>query len=144
MPNIQSVLREEIARLAKKTIKAELESLKKASSHYRSEIVALKQHITELSREVKRLSKQAAGAAPAEHPAADTKIRYSARSIAAQRRRLGLSAEQFGKLFGVTGQTVYNWEQDKARPKESQMPAIVAVRTLSKSDAKVILDQLSS
>lgn len=143
MPNIQSVLREEIARLAKKAIKAELESLKKASSHYRSEIAALKQHITELSREVKRLSKQATRAAPAERPAADTKIRYSARSVAAQRRRLGLSAEQFGKLFGVTGQTVYNWEQDKARPKESQMPAIVAARKLSKSDAKVILEQLA-
>jgi len=144
MPNIQSVLREEIARLAKKTIKAELESLKKASSQYRSEIAALKQRITELSREVKRLSKQAISAAPTERPAADTKIRYSARSVAAQRRRLGLSAEQFGKLFGVTGQTVYNWEQDKARPKESQMPAIVAARKLSKSDAKVILEQLVS
>ena len=144
MPNIQSVLREEISRLAKKTIRTELESLKKASSQYRSEIAALKQRITELSRDVKRLSKQAANVAPAKRTTADTKIRYSARSVAAQRRRLGFSAEQFGKLFGVTGQTVYNWEQDKARPKESQMPAIAAVRKLSKSDAKVILEQLSS
>jgi DNA-binding transcriptional regulator YiaG len=144
MPNIQSVLREEIARLAKKTIKAELESLKKASSHHRSEIAALKQRIIDLSRDVKRLSKQATNVAPPDHPASNTNIRYSARSVAAQRRRLGLSAEQFGKLFGVTGQTVYNWEQDKARPKESQMPAIVAARKLSKSDAKVIIEQLSS
>lgn len=144
MPNIQSVLREEIARLAKKTIKADLESLRKASSHYRSEIAALKQRITELGREVTRLSKQTAKAAPADRAESETKTRYSARSVAAQRRRLGLSAEQFGKLFGVTGQTVYNWEQDKARPKESQMPAIAAVRKLSKSDAKVILEQLSS
>lgn len=144
MPNIQSVLRDEIARLAKKTIKAELESLKKASSHYRTEIAALKRLVTDLQRDVARLSKGTAKAGPANQPVPGTKIRYSARSLAAQRKRLGLSAEQFGKLFSVTGQTVYNWEQDKARPKDSQMPALAAVRKLSKSDAKVILEQLSS
>lgn len=143
MPNIQTVLRDEIARLARKTIKAELESLKKASGHYRSEIAALKRSVTDLQRQVARLSKGAEKAGPAGRPVPDAKIRYSARSLAAQRRRLGLSAEQFGKLFSVTGQTVYNWEQSKARPKASQLPAIAAVRKLSKSDANVILDQLS-
>jgi len=42
MANIESVLKEEITRLARKEIRKETEGLKKASAQYRTEIAALK------------------------------------------------------------------------------------------------------
>ncbi len=45
MPNIAAVLKEEIQRLARKELKANTESLKKAVITYRSEIAALKRRV---------------------------------------------------------------------------------------------------
>ena len=65
--------------------------------------------------------------------------RFSAKSLASQRRRLGLSAHDCGLLLGTSGQAVYNWEAGKARPRAKHMPAIAALRTLGKKDAMAVL-----
>ena len=39
----------------------------------------------------------------------------------AQRSRLGLSAADYGKLVGVSGLTIHNWEHQKARPRKAQL-----------------------
>lgn len=57
MPNIASVLKEEIQRLARKELKANTDSLKKAVAHYRSETAALKRRINQLERQAKRSAK---------------------------------------------------------------------------------------
>jgi DNA-binding transcriptional regulator YiaG len=142
MSNIASVLKDEIARIARKELRAETERLKKASSQYRSDIAALKRLATDLERQVAKLSKGVAKAMPAATPTnGDVKIRYSAKSLAAQRKRLGLSAEECGRLLNVSAQTIYNWEAEKARPRASQMPAIAALRKLGKRDATAVLAQ---
>ena len=38
-------------------------------------------------------------------------------------------------VVGVTGQTVYNWEQGKSKPRDEQLAALVAVRELGKREA---------
>ena len=53
----------------------------------------------------------------------------------AQRQRLGLSAADYGRLVGVSGLTIYNWEHDKARPRKAQLAALVAVRGIGKREA---------
>jgi DNA-binding XRE family transcriptional regulator len=130
----------EITRIARKELRAETESLKKASAHYRSEIAALKRRIGELERQVARAEKGAVRAAAAEPAAGEIKIRYSARSMAAQRKRLGLSAENMGKLIGVSGQTIYGWEAGNSRPRNGQMTAIAAVRKLGRREAVAIVE----
>jgi N-acetylneuraminic acid mutarotase len=52
MPNIASVLKEEILRLARKEARSETNALKKASAQYRRDIAALKRQITDLQRKV--------------------------------------------------------------------------------------------
>lgn len=47
MANIASFLKSEISRIARKEIRAETETLKKASSQYRSDIAALKRRLVE-------------------------------------------------------------------------------------------------
>ena len=53
----------------------------------------------------------------------------------ALRQRLGLSAAAMGTLLGVTAQSIYKWEDGKARPRASQLQAIAAARKLGKREA---------
>jgi DNA-binding transcriptional regulator YiaG len=139
MPNIASVLKSEITRIARKEIRAEVEGLKKSVSAHRTEIAALKRRAQALEQELKRLHKSSPKPAPAPNGEAGKKLRFSAKRLAAQRQRLGLSAEAVGLLVGASGQSVYNWEAGKARPRASHLAAIAALRGLSKTQATEIL-----
>ena len=136
MPNIASVLKEEIRRLAKKEIKAQVGATKKAVVQYRRDIAKLKRQLGQQEREIARLRRQTqeqqAGPQASEEP--QESVRYSARSVRAQRKRLGLSAESYGKLVGVSGLTIYNWEHEKARPRKAQLAALIAVRGIGKCE----------
>lgn len=141
--NIASVLKSEISRIAKKEIRGEIQALKKASAQYRSDIAALKRRAAELERKVARLSKgkpvkaEAAG----DEPAAG--LRFSAKGFGTQRKRLGLSAADLGAILGVSGQSVYKWEDGKARPRASQLPAIASLRKMGKRQAALKLAELA-
>ena len=68
MPNIATILKEEIARISRKQSRSETEQLKKASAHYRSEIAQLKRRLQVLEAQIKRLGRmpsRGAGAAAA-------------------------------------------------------------------------------
>lgn len=143
MSSIAAVLRQEIIRLARKEARAIAKSLQKASGQYRKDIAELKRQSAKARAEIARLQRQASegGAAPiAEAPAG--KVRYSAASVVAQRKRLGLSAEVFGKLVGVTSRTIYQWEHGAARPRNSLLHAFAAVRGIGKTEANARLEQL--
>lgn len=144
MPNIAAVLKSEITRIARKELRAETEKLKKASAQHRSEIAALKRRIAELERQAARLGKGVAKSVPPADADGRSAIRYSAKSMLAQRKRLGLSAENMGKLIGVSGQTIYGWEAGNTRPRNGQMPAIAAVRKLGKREALAIVEGLAT
>lgn len=143
MPNIAQVLKEEIARLARKEVRAETDSLKKTVSNQRSDIARLKREIATLQRQVKRSTKNVP-AAPQAASQEDTGFRFSAKGLASNRERLGLSAEQYGALVGVTGQSIYKWEAGKARPRASQIPAIAQLRGIGKREAAKRLESLSA
>ena len=144
MPNIANLLKSEITRVARKEVRAQTKGLKQAIAPYRAQIAELKRRTRELELQVKRLgrvSARAASAAPAED-AAERNLRFSAKGLAAQRRRLGLSAQTFGALIGASGQSVYKWEEGKTRPRATNLPAIAALRTMGKKEAAARLDAL--
>ena len=144
MPNIASILRDEISRVARKEVRSETAGLKKAVSAYRAEIAALKRRAQALEQELRRLSKagtKAAPAAAAEEPSREA-LRFSAKSLAAQRQRLGLSADDCGRLVGASGQSIYNWEAGTVRPRAKHLPAIAALRQLGKKEAAAHLATL--
>jgi len=139
MPNIASVLKTEIARVARKEVRGEVESLRKASSAHRSQIAALKRRIQTLEQDLRRLGKAKAPVAAAVADDTPSTLRFSAKSLASQRARLGLSAEDCGLLLGTSGQSVYNWEGGQTRPRAKHLPAISALRTLGKKEAAAVL-----
>ena len=142
MANIALVLKEEISRVARKEIRRETSALKKSSTTYRSEIAALKRRVQELERQLRRASRrgQAAVPAAANEDSVAPGTRFSAKSMVSQRRRLGLSAAECGLLIGASAQSVYNWEEGKARPRAQHLPAIYALRNLGRRQANEILE----
>ena len=145
MPNIASLLKSEISRVARKEIRGETSGMKKAVSTYRAEIAALKRRTQALEQQLRRLGKTSArDASAADEDATAGASRFSAKGLASQRRRLGLSAHDCGLLLGASGQSVYNWEEGKARPRVKHMAAIAALKTLGKKDARKHLESLKS
>ena len=100
MPNIAAVLKEEIRRLARREVKAHTSSTKGAVAQYRRDIAQLKRQMQAQAKEIAFLKAQ-------EHkrlgqPEVKGKeelegVRFSARSVKAQRRKLKLSAADYGK-----------------------------------------------
>ena len=136
MTNIASVLKTEISRIARKEVRAEIESLKKASAQQRSAVAQLRREVADLKKQLRRSSNAAAVDARASKVAeADTPRRFSASRLAAHRAKLGLSAAAYGKLVGMSGATIYLWEQGKSRPSAEQLQRLAVVRALSRRAA---------
>jgi transcriptional regulator with XRE-family HTH domain len=57
---------------------------------------------------------------------------------------LGLTAADFGKLVGVSGLTIYNWEHDKVRPGKDNLAALVAVREMGRREALAKLEAMKA
>lgn len=143
MPNIAAVLKDEIARIARKEVRVQTEEFKKASAHYRAHIAAMRRRIDDLERQLKRVGKAAGRAAAQENDEPEgVQRRFSATRLAAQRRKLGLSAAEFAALIGVSGQSVYKWEHGESRPRARQLEAIAALRGIGKREAAQRLAQL--
>ncbi len=75
---------------------------------------------------------------------ADEGGRFSARSVKAQRRRTWLSAADYAKLVGVSGLSIYNWENGKSPPRKEQIGSLIAVRGLGKRQAQAKLELLNA
>ncbi len=143
MPNIASILKAEIARVARKEVRGEIQHLKKAAASYRTEIARLKRRAQALERQVKRLGQSRGRGAPETADENESpQLRFSAKGLASQRRRLGLSAEACGALIGATGQSVYKWESGKIRPRARHLPAIAALRKMGRREAAARLAEL--
>ncbi len=143
MSTLVSVLKHEITRLARKEVAAGTGVLRKANAQYRRDIAQLKRQTDVLSKQVAYLEQQERKRAARGVPGASVEgKRFSSRGLKTHRERVGLSAADYGKLVGVTAQTVYNWEQEKSKPRNEQLAALVAVRELGMREALKRLDLL--
>ena len=158
MANLASALKEEIGRIARKEIRQQTAGTAKATAQIARDVAALRRQLENLQRKLssprtqdapgktavkksttkkaaaKPKDAKAAGAAPA--PAKQSaRTRFSPKGLKADRERLGLSADNYGKLVGVSGLSIYNWEQAKARPRESSIAALMAIRGIGKREA---------
>ena len=153
MANLASALKEEIGRLARKEIRQQTAGTARTVAQCEREIAALKRQIGGLQRMLSAqrtqgapgptvsrktgkkkvaATREAAKAAPDSSP---KRARFSAKGLKANRERLGLSADNYGKLIGVSGLSIYNWEQGKARPRESSIAALMSIRGIGKREA---------
>ena len=116
--DVAAVLKDEITRLARKEIAPQVRTLPPTVAEQRRTIAELKRQVATLERnqvflqkqEKRRLSKA---------PQADAAegVRFSPKWVKADRKRLGLSAKDYGLLVGVSALTIYNWESRKSKPR---------------------------
>ena len=142
MPNFNAVFKAEVARLARKEVRAATEATRKAATRHRSEIAALKRHIAELERRIKTVEGAAGRAQPSAPSEEAPKARFSPKWVLADRSRLGLSAANYGALVGVTGLTIYNWEKGRSKPRDKQLAAWASIRGMGKREALARLEAL--
>lgn len=146
MPNIAAVLKSEIARVARKENKSGGGALKRASAQYRADIAALKRRVTVLERQIAKVSKSTQRSIPLSAPEADLDegaYRWRPDGFKKLRAKLGLSASDMGKLIGCSGQSIYKWEDGKARPRAKHLPAIAAARKMGKREVVAKLAEMS-
>lgn len=139
MPNVAAVLKAEITRIARRELRARATPLAKTAASLRSEVAQLKRRIQDLERSLRQIAQRRDAPNPPESMA-QTTTRFSRKSLAAQRRRLGLSAADCGLLIGASSQSIYNWQDGKTRPQARHMAALAALRTLSRKDANLIVE----
>ena len=147
MPNIATAIKDEIRRLAKREIKANTFSTKGAVAQFRRDIAKLKRQVSAQQREIaflKAQERKRLGQPQAEGEDELEGTRFSARSVKAQRKRLKLSAADYGKLVGVSGLTIYQWEHGKSRPRKKQFAGLVAVRNIGRREALARLEAMKA
>jgi len=136
--NLANALKDEIVRLSRRSAKQATDPLRAQMSAQRKSIAALREETAQLRRELAKLRKSAGSSPRAEEAASSG--RYSAKSLRSQRSRLGLSSEHFGKLIGVSGQTIYNLEGNPdQRPSEKVISGLASVRRLGRREAADLL-----
>jgi DNA-binding transcriptional regulator YiaG len=147
MPNIAAVLKEEIVQLARKEVRRQTSALKKTTAQYRKDIAEMKRRLSDLQHKLSPLRKQvkvSKGVSSQVPEVNAERVRFTAKGLRSQRKRLGLSAEDYGKLIGVTDQTIYNWEHETARPRKQQVATIASIRDLGKRQARARLEQMTN
>lgn len=142
MSNIMKELKAEITRLARKEIKRELTPLKRGSAAHRSLIAGLRRQMGALQKELATLKK----AIPSQGAALDAKepegrFWISGRGVKTLRKRLGLTQKEFGRLVGVSSQSVVNWESQKGKIGLRKAPAekLQGMRDMGKREVAEIL-----
>ena len=143
MGKLESALKAEIVRLARKEAKA-------TSRPVSQEVVRLKKTVAELRRTINQLRKDEPGSAPRPSgvpglatASADEmrKARFSPGLIQKLRKRLGITQSELATLLGVTPGAVAFWEQGRSRPRETHQSKIVTLRKLGKRDVGRLLTQ---
>lgn len=141
MPNIATAFKDEISRVCRKEMRKQLEPLRKASTAYRKEIAALKRKLQESERRFGALAKRGVKTKTESAEALPEKqTRFVAKGLKSLRTRLGLSAAELASLLGVTGQSVYNWEQKKSTPRAAQLSQLAQLRSLGKKAVRAQLE----
>lgn len=142
MSNFGSVLKGEMARVARKEIKGAVDPMRKANAQHRREIAELKRQVSVLQKSLRMLSKPSPASPPAIE-GVDAKTRFVPKGLKSLRARLGLSAADLGLLVGASAQSIYNWETGKAVPRQAQQAKLAAVRGLGKREAARRLEALA-
>jgi DNA-binding transcriptional regulator YiaG len=143
MPNVNAVLAQEIARLSKRVVKASTKSTRRLVTQHRRDLAALKRQMSTVLRTVAFLEAQEKKrVATMPVPGEVGPVRFRADGLKSHRAKLGLSAANYGKLVGVAGITVYQWESGRSKPRKAQVAKLAAVRGIGKREAEKRLELL--
>ena len=140
MGKIESMIKSEIQRLARREIRSTFRPLKREVRTMRLKLSGLMKGFGTLNRITKDQVQRASEQFKLESSPEEIKIaRFSPARIRALRVKKGLSQKELGMLIGVSMGTVVLWEKGKISPKAERKGALIALRKLKKREIKRIL-----
>ena len=141
MSDIKKILSDEMRRLARKEIKAEVEPLVK-------KILELRKTVSALSKELKASKVAAVKRVPVATPDMPdvqikrvSKTKLDASAIRRIRERLGVSQMVFGKLIGASLLSVSHWELGNSVPRAIFKERILSLKNVGKRELKKLLSE---
>ena len=142
MGKIETMIKAEIQRLARREIRATFRPLKREVRAMRLKVSTLVKGYTTLNRVAKEQIQRATEQFKLEAtPEELTKSRLSPRLVRTIRKRLGISQKELAHLAGVTVGAVQSWESGRFRPKDEKKKALVSLRKLNRDDVKKLLQE---
>ncbi|MFA6091597.1 MAG: hypothetical protein WCU88_00155 [Elusimicrobiota bacterium] len=147
MPNIGTVLKEEIRRLARKEYRAGFRKLHQDVMELKRRLKAQRLELLRLSKEgegFKSVAKESMNVLPEVPEGELGRVRMSGRLIRVQRKRLGLARKDFAVLIGASPASIFAWETGRVQPRAKVKAALAAIRRLGRREARQRLELLSS
>jgi DNA-binding transcriptional regulator YiaG len=138
---LESTIKSEIQRLAKREIRSTFIPLRKEARAMRLRLSALSKSFSALDRLVReklpKAPKKELEATPGEVKGA----RLTPDRIRRLRKKLGLSMRELGILTGSSLSAVVSWERGKSKPREEKKAVLVALRKVRKREVRKMLTE---
>ena len=143
MAKLEAIIKSEIIRLARREMRKvsvplgrDVRILKGAASQLRKSVSPLERFAVQKQKELAR--REIRLEAP---PEEIKKSRFSPRLIRSLRKKLRITQKELAFLIGVTVVAVQKWEAGKFQPKTGKKARLAALRKLSRSDVKKLLEE---
>ena len=141
MGKLESTIKSEIQRLAKREIRTTFVPLRREVRAMRLRLSGLSRGITSLTMMTKELRLEEVKP-KLEATSEEVKAsRLTPERIAGLRKKLGISQRELGLLVGATIGAVASWEKGKFKPQGDKKAALVALRKLRKRDVRKMLTE---
>jgi len=140
MGKLESIIKSEIQRLAKREVRSTFRPLRKEVWGMKLKLSNFIKNFTILDRLAKEASKGKSTEPKLEASPEEVKAsRLTPERIANLRKKLGISQRELGALVGATIGAVLSWEKGKFKPRGDKKAALVALRKVGKRDVRKML-----
>ena len=141
MGKLESTIKSEIQRLAKREIRATFVPLRREVRGMRLKLSSLSKGVSSLNRLTKELHFEEANPKLEATPEEVKASRLTPNRIRRLRKKLGISMRELGVLTGSSLGAILSWEKGKFKPRGEKKAALVALRKLRKREVRKILSE---
>ena len=140
---LETTIKSEIVRLAKRELKRVTVPLRRDVRSLKLTVSQLRKTLSGLERLAARRGSDLLGekAKLSASPEELEKARFSPRLIMALRKRLGITQKQLATLAGVTVGAIFQWEKGMFDPRDDKKAVLVALRKLGRRQVKMLLEE---
>jgi DNA-binding transcriptional regulator YiaG len=136
---LESTIKSEIQRLAKREIRATFIPLRREVRNMRLKLSTLTKGVVSLNRMTKEMGLEEAKPKLEATPEEVKASRLTSDRIRRLRNKLGISMRELGILTGTSLSAILSWEKGKFKPRGEKKVALVALRKLRKREVRKLL-----
>lgn len=144
MPNIATILKSEIQRLAKHEVKVAVTPLHKALTALRKQISALTKELKSVAMNTK-VTKAEKVVKVKNTKEKLPRVRPTGKTIATLRQKFGMTQGDFGKLLDVSNATILKWEKTEGalNMRTASRQAFITIQKLGAKAARAQLETMN-